>query len=132
MRKHSFSSFIGLFLISVLLYSCASTESYSVRGVVIRLAPEDNGKGRIVILHEAIKDFKNQEGEVVGMDPMAMSFGLKEKGMLSSVEMGDKVSINFSMRWKKEPRMMITAMQRLDQKVELNLGGYVIEGAKPK
>lgn len=118
----------GSALLLILAASCISAPSYTVRGVVINLVPEADSQGRIVILHEAIENFENENGKKVGMEPMAMSFGVTKKVPLSEINPGDKVFINFDMRWKKDPRMLITRLEHLDKDTQLDLGGYVVEG----
>ena len=76
-------------------------EIYRVRGVVELLEPD---QGRLKIRHEAIPTFRDASGEVVGMDGMAMWFGIDDDAGLA---IGDALEFELRVDWSGE-----TAMER--------------------
>jgi Cu/Ag efflux protein CusF len=83
-----------------------------VRGEVVR-APTPAAAGtQVLVRHEAIDDFVDSSGKVVGMDAMVMPFEIAPPLSAKDLAVGDKVAIRFSMDWK-EPRLRVEGIERL-------------------
>ena len=125
MTKFSISLAALLLLISGFIAAgCGNSRSsdYEVRGVVLSVSEKS-----IDLLHEAIHNFRNQEGETVGMDVMAMTFGVRDNVSVNNITAGDKVYVKFNVNWSRNPRLMITSIRALEPDVKLQLDGYAIE-----
>jgi len=98
----------------------APAHTYSLEGV-IRAIPAPVAEGQIVtILHQAIPDFRNVEGDVVGMMSMPMPFLLPDGFDLKSLNVGDAVKFTFVVDWKSKLPTQITSIETLpkDHKVD--------------
>jgi Cu/Ag efflux protein CusF len=76
----------------------AGAKRYTVRGEVVRLADPATPGGEVMIRHEAIDDFVDRDGKVVGMAPMVMPFAV-EPSLARGLAVGDKVEIRFAVDW---------------------------------
>ncbi len=108
---------LGALLLAVLV-GCGSeppatesAETYRVRGMV-RQMPERAG-GEVQVRHEAIPGFKNADGEVVGMDSMTMPFPVTDDGLLAGIAAGDRIEMEFEVRWSGGHPLRITAIDKL-------------------
>jgi hypothetical protein len=110
----------GALLLSALLTACsasppaapADARIYVVRGEVVQ-APSPVAAGtQALVRHEAIDDFVDATGKVVGMDAMVMPFDIAPPISAKDLSVGDKVEVRFSMDWK-EPRLRVERMDRL-------------------
>jgi Cu/Ag efflux protein CusF len=77
--------------------SAGPDASYAVRGEIVRLPGADSAE--IWIRHEPIPDFKNPNGELVGMDSMTMPFALAAGESLEGLTVGTRVAFRLEMRW---------------------------------
>lgn len=93
--------------------------TYTVRGRVLEMP---TGPGEDVrIEHEAIDDFVDYRGEVVGMDAMTMSFPLAD-GAAGDVAAGDIVEFTLRVDWNAEPLSTVTQLEKLPPETELVFG----------
>ncbi len=111
-----------LLLALALVSACGSeppapAESYRVRGLVRQLPARAGGE--VQIRHEAIPDFKNADGEVVGMDSMTMPFPVADAGLLAGIEAGDRIEMEFVVRWSGGHPLEIVAMEKLPPETRL-------------
>ncbi|MEM1109848.1 MAG: copper-binding protein [Planctomycetota bacterium] len=103
-----FFSVFGVFMVfGVLSTGCTETSSpqatadrnvtatYQTRGEVSSLPDADKPTSGLFIRHEAIPEFKNQDGEVEGMDTMTMPFPTDDGVDLAPLSVGDKVEVTF-------------------------------------
>ena len=90
----------------------AGARVYVVRGEVVRAPAPVNAGMQVLVRHEAIDDFVDASGKVVGMDGMVMPFELATTLAPRGLAAGDKVELRFSMDWK-EPRLRIERVERL-------------------
>ena len=98
----------------------AAEYTYTTRGVVTGLP----GRGTLYVQvhHEAIADFVNKAGENVGMKEMIMDMPNATPDVkVDALAIGDKVSMTFEVRYKSDPRMVITKMEKLDGGTVLDL-----------
>ncbi len=71
---------------------------YSVRGEIVRL-PVATGPRQLSLRHEAIDDFADAAGKVVGMGSMVMPFDLAPGVALDGLQAGDKVEARIAVGW---------------------------------
>ena len=120
-----------LFLLAVLsLAGCSgrkeSGRTYTVRGQVTQLPDPSNPGTGLYLNHEAVDDFVSRDGEMVGMDPMTMSFPLDEKVSLEGIGVGDVVELKLHVDWGAETEVEIVEIRELPPGTKL-----VYRAAKP-
>lgn len=88
-------------------------QTYTVRGRINAL-PTPDAKQPLVIHHQTIAEFVDQDGQVIGMNEHAMAFPwLSESLTLDSAGVDDFVEITFEIRWKTKPRVLLTRVRKL-------------------
>lgn len=107
LRLRSRTYLLLLVLLSVPFIACgggevseAEPDIYSARGIVRQLPAESRPGGELFIHHEAIPEFRDEDGEVVGMDSMAMPFPLASDTELGELAAGDRIRFSFEVRWQ--------------------------------
>lgn len=94
---------------------------YAVRAQVGERVEGNDDYVEWVLHHEAITDYKNREGKVVGMAPMPMKFAF-EKGLgAESLRKGDKVKVLFELRYNAFPQLLVTRVTPLPKETALSL-----------
>lgn len=96
--------------------AAAAAHRYTIRGQVVRL-PDAPG-GQISLRHEAIDDFVNASGAVVGMDAMVMPFDVAPDVSLQGLRAGDAVEAQLSVDWSR-PSMRLERLRKLPDGTEL-------------
>jgi hypothetical protein len=105
---------LALLLPVLLLASCGHRgRDYTVRGRVAQLPEPGNPASGFVLSHQAVDDFVDRQGEVVGMDPMTMSFPLGPQVSLAGLAVGDPVEFTLHADWSKVPPVRITRLHKL-------------------
>ena len=107
-------------LLLVLLAACsappppapAGAPAYVVRGEVVQPPTAVTAGIEVLVRHEAIDDFVDATGKVVGMDAMVMPFEVLPGRAPKDLAAGEKVEVRFSMDWK-EPRLRVERIERL-------------------
>ncbi len=126
----SFSRFLipGCVPLVALLVACSGggeeadsePDVYSVRGIVRQVPADPRPGGELFIHHEAIPDFRDEDGAVVGMDSMAMPFPVAEETELGSLAAGDRIRFSFEVRWKAGGNpLQLTSWEHLGEDVLL-------------
>jgi len=90
----------------------AGARVYVVRGEVVQPPSPVAAGTQVLVRHEAIDDFVDASGTVVGMDAMIMPFDAATPLVAKDLAVGDKVAVRFSMDWK-EPRLRVEGIERL-------------------
>ena len=85
----------------------ASAREYTVRGEVVRVGPSE-----LTLRHEAIPDFADRSGAVVGMNAMVMPFPVASGVDLVGLAPGARIRFRFVMDWERN-RMQIEAIEPL-------------------
>ncbi len=121
-----------LFLLAVLSLAGCSGEkeagrTYTVRGQVTQLPDPSNPGTGLYLNHEAIDDFVSRDGEMVGMDPMTMSFLVDEEASLEGIAVGDVVEVKLHVDWGAETEAAIVGIRELPPGTKL-----VYRAAQPK
>jgi predicted small lipoprotein YifL len=96
-------------------------QSYVVRA---RLVSKPTEGSYLTMHHAEIPEFKNQTGATVGMKEMVMEFAELTPGAaaeLAGIAVGDGVEVAFEVRWKSDPRMLVTKLTKLAPEAELGL-----------
>lgn len=76
--------------------------TYSIKGVVKALPGNGRAANEVIIQHEAVPDYRNRSGEIVGMSAMTMPFYLRRDVSLGDIKVGD--SVEFQVEAHFEPR----------------------------
>jgi len=120
-----------LFAAALGIPACAPkpADLYSVRGMVVSVEQDSEGRSRVTILHEAIPDFKNQAGQVVGMEPMAMTFAADTALATADLQPKAKIQFVFEMHWNAAERLVLKEFKPLDLETKLEFNGYSVEMA---
>jgi Cu/Ag efflux protein CusF len=94
-------------------------QTYTVRARVVSLPSETSQY--LQVHHEAIPDFVGGSGEVVGMEEMTMPFPWMHPLIdLAVLKPGDVVAITFEVRYKADPRSLVTKIEKLPAETTLN------------
>lgn len=99
----------------------APAATHTVQGVVKMwpaIAQPGNGK-TVVVLHQAIPQFKDQEGNVVGMMAMPMPFTLAKGLDVAGISVGSKVEFTFGVFWKDPNPTRILAIKKLPDDTQI-------------
>jgi hypothetical protein len=94
---------------------------YTVRGEVVAPPSPVAAGTQVLVRHEAIDDFVDATGKVVGMDAMVMPFDVAPPVAAKDLAVGDKVEIRFTMDWKG-PRLRVDRIERLPPGTALRFG----------
>ena len=100
----------------------AADASYTLRGIIDTL-PQTTGPDKYIkIHHEALPDFKNKEGKVVGMPEMIMDFEQVAPDVrLTDFKVGDVVDFTFEVRWSPRVVTRVVKMRKLEAGTVLTL-----------
>lgn len=105
--------------------------TYTVRGIVEELPAPASQQPEFLVQHEAIDDFVNTEGKVVGMNAMTMKFPLAQGLTYEGIEVGDPVQLTFELRYRSNPRFQTIAIEELPAGTELEFR-KAIQNQKPE
>ena len=97
----------------------AGARRYTVRGEVVRIAAAETPPS-LSLRHEAIPDFADASGAVIGMSAMVMPFPVAQGVSLAELEPGDKVRFTFVMDWQRNA-MRIERIEELPRDTALDL-----------
>lgn len=92
---------------------------YTVRGEVVRL-PQGSSR-ELALRHEAIHDFVDRNGVVVGMNAMVMPFPVEPGVSLEGIAPGDKVRARIAVDWERN-RFALEAIEELPRDTVLEFG----------
>lgn len=93
---------------------------YTVRAEVVGLPQGTGDAGQVRVRHEAIPDFTDAQGEVVGMASMTMPFPVAEDVDLDEIEVGDKVEMTFEVRWDGGGPLRVVELEKLPDDTALD------------
>lgn len=94
-------------------------DTYTVRGQIEELPEPGRPMSALRIHHEAIDNFVNRAGKVVGMSAMTMEFPVAEGVSLDGLAVGQKVEFTFEMVRTPTGSYRITAIRPLPDETEL-------------
>ncbi len=121
-----------LLLVLSIAVSCTgkgsdSGRTYTTRGQVIQLPDPANPGTGITLNHEAVDQFMDRQGEIVGMDPMSMPFPVAKDVSLEGIRATDVVEFDLHVDWSQEPAAQITRIRKLPAGTKLDF-----RAAKPQ
>lgn len=93
--------------------------TYTDRGVLVQLP--DQQEGDLMIQHESIEHFIDQDGHETVMKSMVMPFTPAKDLSLEGLSPGDKVAFTFEVRWKSEPMLRVVKIHKLPAETKLKL-----------
>ena len=96
--------------------------TYVVRGKVAQVPVAGKPQSELRIHHEAISDFKNQQGQVSPMPAMEMPFDIAKDVSLQGIAPGDIVEFTLEVQWRPSSGAWITAIRKLPQETRLKVG----------
>lgn len=67
--------------------------TFTVHGVVKALPGKGLAQNEILVKHEAIPEYRDESGKVVGMMAMTMPFYLRDVASLKDLQVGDRVDL---------------------------------------
>jgi Cu/Ag efflux protein CusF len=94
---------------------------YTVRGEVVTLPAAGAGARQIALRHEAIPDFADRDGKVVGMGSMIMPFDLDAGVSVEGLREGDPVEVVLAVDWAR-PSLRVERLTRLAPGTPLRFG----------
>lgn len=94
-------------------------QTYTTRGRIHDLPDPSRPASGLSVTHEAIDDFIDRDGEVVGMDAMTMPLTPARDLSLEGFEVGDIVQLTFEVRWQPRPSTRVIEMRKLPAGTEL-------------
>jgi Cu/Ag efflux protein CusF len=99
----------------------ATARRYTVRGEIVTLPSSGAAARQIAIRHEAIPDFADKDGKVVGMGAMVMPFELAPGVALDGMQEGDPVELLLLVDWAG-PTLRIERLTELPPRTPLSFG----------
>ncbi len=123
---------MAIFCLPLVFAACGKTppppDVYTSRGVIRQLPSPGAHKPEIFIQHEAIAEFRDQDGKVVGMESMAMPFPIDPATAWDDLQVGDKVAFTFEVQWHQGHPLRLTQWQTLSSNTLL---GFEMPRAEP-
>lgn len=103
-------------------------QTYTIRAQVTALP--DPPKHALRLHHEAIPGFIGSDGKVEGMEEMEMEFPfLAPSASLTGIAVNDLIEATMEIRWKAEPRFLLTTIHKLPPGTRITIGQ---PGEKPE
>jgi Cu/Ag efflux protein CusF len=95
MRNLVFSCFalLGLFFFLSNGAQAQDVFSYSVKGVIKALPGNGRASNELIVKHEAIPNYRDEAGNIVGMDAMTMPFYLSKSVQVDGFSVGDQIEM---------------------------------------
>jgi Cu/Ag efflux protein CusF len=93
--------------------TAAPDATYTTRAVIEQLPEAGKPQTQLRCHHEAVDDFKNAEGKVVGMSAMVMDFPPAKGVSLDGLKVGDKVLMTWSVWWEHTPNWLAMKIVKL-------------------
>ena len=84
--------------------------TYVVRGIIRQLPSADDPAKQLLIMHEAIPGWVNEQGYEIGMPGMTMPFPPAPGVDLSTFAVGDPVLFSLQLNWESAPRLQVTKL----------------------
>lgn len=98
--------------------------TYTTRGKVEAIVRHPGATPMVKVHHEAIAEFKDRRGTVIGMKEMVMEFPAGPGVSFDGLKVGDLVRIEFAVDWNKTPYHYATAITTLPAGTALTLGTF--------
>ncbi len=131
MKRHPSHCVLLLALLTLAAGCGRGGRDYTVRGRVAQLPEAGNASSGFVISHQAVDDFVDRTGEVVGMDPMTMSFPLGPRVSLAGLAVNDPIEFTLHADWSAVPPVRITSLHKLPPGTPIVFRAAQPPGKKP-
>lgn len=115
----------GLVIGTLALHACSREEAtpaptpdarYTTQGRVVMVPTKGSPASLLKIHHEAIPNFTDGNGRVVGMKSHAMDFPMAAEGVdAASLQVGQGVRFTFEVTWRPAPSWTITHLEVLPE-----------------
>ena len=105
--------------------------AYTVRGVIESLPEAGRPASEFRVMHEPIDDYKDKDGNIVGMGTMVMGFGIRDNEFLEGFAVGDKVEFAWEVRPRTFPKDIIVEMTKLPPETQMRFGKAATEDEPP-
>lgn len=102
------------------MVGCDRPDRYHTRGVVQEVGKRDDELS-VAVHHERIEAFRDRDGKTAPMSSMVMIFGVAPALVASRLARGDKVALDFEVRWDERPALRITRIETLPADTALSL-----------
>lgn len=119
-----FKVVVSFFLAIVTAFSCATVGcaqdsfTYHVKGVIKAIPPQgagaSDGTKEIIVKHEAIPDYRDEAGNMVGMTAMTMPFYLSGDLKSAAIAVGDQVELVVEQRLKPRFSEVVVSLKKID------------------
>lgn len=86
--------------------------TYKVVGIVKALPGNGRAANELLVKHEAIPEYRDSSGKVVGMHAMTMPFYLSPKASLTGISVGDGIEMTVESRLKPSFTEEVTAITK--------------------
>jgi Cu/Ag efflux protein CusF len=108
--------------------SAPAVRRYTMRAEVVRLSEKPGGY--LTLRHEAVDDFTDESGAVVGMDSMVMPFPVAQDASLDGLKVGDKIEAVMEVDWS-QGFMQLERIKKLPPETALHFGKARRAGKAP-
>jgi Cu/Ag efflux protein CusF len=105
-------------LLSFLMFVASShaqdSYSYTVKGVIKALPGNGRAVNELIVKHEAIPNYRDEAGNVVGMMAMTMPFYLAESVSASGLAVGDNIELTVEQKLKPKFSEQVVVLKKLE------------------
>jgi len=104
--------------------------TYEMRGLVRQLPQADHPRPEILVHHEAVPGFRDEQGETVGMAAMSMAFPV-DPALVEGIGVGDKVAFELEVAWDGSPPLRTVRLEKLPDDTQLDFSKLPKAGDEP-
>ncbi|MDY7095230.1 MAG: copper-binding protein [Acidobacteriota bacterium] len=94
---------------------------YQIRAEIQALPIPDRASPELMVRHEAVDDWTDPTGTVVGMDAMTMPFPLESEAVADGFAAGDLVEMTVEVDWDGPRPVLVTGLEALPEGTELRM-----------
>jgi hypothetical protein len=100
----------------------SDAQTYVVRGEVISVPHAGEPGTEFIVKHEPVDNFRNADGQIVGMSTMGMPFTPGKGVSLEEIKPGDKIEMRWVLQWKPEAKEYVESVRKLPMETQLRFG----------
>lgn len=120
--RRALKSTLGMVCVGALLLAggCGRARrghDYTVRGLLVQ---PPGVSSSVYVYHEAIDDWVGRDGQMEGMDAMAMSYPVAKGVSLEGLQANDKVELTVHADWRSDTPVEITRIRKLPSDTKLD------------
>jgi Cu/Ag efflux protein CusF len=87
--------------------------SYTVAAEILEVSAPDAPRREVLLAHDAVPDFVDIDGKVVGMAAMTMPFPVAPSVDLGAYQPADRVRATFVVRFHGSPAYEVTRLEKI-------------------